>query len=182
MSCLMTGLLMLYASGFSVPTSLWFYPAVFLLCVGVTALFRNPWCRQHRLAIGTAVLLVYLLLLFLCQDTFFGGMRQFGDLAADTLSRAYHAEQAAQASAAGGSAAEIFLILAAVPTTAWFGASLFQKNSLPMSCLLLFPLLVLPVLCGAAKNTAALFLVLLGAVLCMAFARPKRQYRMWGGG
>ena len=182
LSCLMTGLLMLYASGFSVPTSLWFYPAVFLLCVGVTALFRNPWCRQHRLAIGTAVLLVYLLLLFLCQDTFFGGMQQFGDLAADTLSWTYHAEQDVPASAAGGSAAEIFLILAAVPAMLWFGASLFQKNSLLMSCLLLFPLLVLPVLCGAAKNTVALFLVLLGAVLCMAFARPKRQYRMWGGG
>ena len=50
-----------------------------------------------------------------------------------------------------------------------------------MANLLLFPLLVLLALCGAADHTAALFLVLLGIVLCMAFSRPKRQHRMWGG-
>ena len=67
LSCLMGGLMMLFASGFSVPVSLWFYPAAFLLCVGVTALLRNSWCQRHWLAIGTATILLYLLLLFLCQ-------------------------------------------------------------------------------------------------------------------
>ena len=47
--------------------------------------------------------------------------------------------------------------------------------------LLLFPVLVLLGLCGAAKNTGALFLVLLGILLCMAYSKPKRQLRMWGG-
>ena len=181
LSCLMGGLMMLFASGFSVPVSLWFYPAAFLLCVGVTALLRNSWCQRHWLAIGTATILLYLLLLFLCQDTFFRGMRQFGNLVVDTLNRTYNWEPDAPAATISDGAAEIFLLLATFPPMLWFGVSLFQKNSLLMSYLLLFPLLVLLALCGAANNTVALFLVLLGIVLCMAFSKPKRQHRMWGG-
>ena len=175
LSCLMGGPMMLFASGFSVPVSLWFYPAAFLLCVGVTALLRNSWCQRHWLAIGTATILLYLLLLFLCQDTFFRGMRQFGNLVVDTLNRTYNWEPDAPAATISDGAAEIFLILATFPPMLWFGVSLFQKNSLLMSYLLLFPLLVLLALCGAANNTVALFLVLLGIVLCMAFSKPKRQ-------
>ncbi len=172
---------MLATTGFSVPVSLWFYPAVFLLCLGVTALFHSPWCLRHKLPMGMAILLLYLLLLFLCQEPFFGGLRQFGDLVAETLKRTYYGEQNAPAAVVGNGAAEIFLILAAIPAMLWFGVSLFQKNSLLRSDLLLFPVLSLLVLCGAANHTAALFLVLLGIVLSMAFSKPKRQHRMWGG-
>lgn len=177
---LVSGLLMLFVSGFSVPISPWFFPAAALLCTGITALLRGQWYLRHRLAVWLAILLLYLLLLFLYQDAFFRGARQFGGLLADTVNRTYSGEQGASA-AAGGEAADIFLIFAAIPAIIWFGTALFRKNSLLLAGLLLFPLLVLLSLCGAANNTAALFLVLLGFVLCIAFTKPKRQHRMWGG-
>lgn len=172
---------MLATTGFSVPVSLWFYPAVFLLCVGVTALFHSSWCLRHKLPMGTAILILYLLLLFLGQESFFSGLRQFGNLVADTLKRTYSGERNAPEAAVGDGAAEIFWILAAIPAMLWLGLSLFWKNSLLMAELLLFPMLSLLVLCGAANHTAALFLVLLGILLSLAFSKPKRQFRMWGG-
>ena len=181
LSCLMCGLSLLFISGFSVPVSLWFFPAVLLLCAGVTLLFHSPWCQRHWLVAGTAILLLYLLLLFLCQDVFFRGMRQFGNLLADTLNRSYNGGQGPAAAAGAGEAAAYFLLFASFPAMLWLAVSLFRKNSLLMSGLLLFPLLALAALCGAAKNTVALFLILLGILLSVAFLKPKRQHRMWGG-
>ena len=180
--CLAGGLSMLFTSGFSVGVSLWFYPGVFLLCVGITLLFRSEWFARHRLVLWISVLLMYLLALFLCQDAFLRGMGQFGNRMVDTLNQTYNGEPEAAPAAAGADAAEIFLLLAAIPVMVWLAVSLFQKNSLLMAGLLLFPLLALLVLCGAARNTAALCLVMLGIVLSMAFSMPKRQHRMWGGG
>ncbi|MGM9605543.1 MAG: transglutaminase family protein [Faecousia sp.] len=181
LACLAGGLLLLAVSGFSVPVSTWFFPAAFLACGAAAALFRCQWSTRCQLVTGLAVLLGYLLLLFLCQDIFFEGARQLGGLIVDTLNRTYRPEQELASAVTDTDAAEIFLLLAALPAMIWFAAALFQKNSLLMTNLLLFPLLVFLALCGAAKNTAALFLVLLGIVLCMAFSRPKRQRRMWGG-
>ena len=177
---LVSGLLMLFVSGFAVPISPWFFPAAALLCTGITAFLQGQWYLRHRLAGWISILLLYLLLLFLYQDAFFRGAGQFGSLLADTVNRTYSGEQGVSA-AAGGEAADIFLIFAAIPGILWLGSALFRKNSLLMAGLLLLPLLVLLSLCGAAKNTAALFLVLLGFVLCIAFTKPKRQHRMWGG-
>ena len=181
LACLVSGLLLLFVSGFSVPVSLWFFPAVLLLCAGVTLLFHSPWCQRHWLAAGTAILLLYLLLLFLCQNVFFRGMRQFGNLLADTLNRSYNGGQSPAAAAGSGEAAAYFLLLVSFPAMLWLALSLFRKNSLLMSGMLLFPLLALAALCGAAKNTVALFLILLGILLSVAFLKPKRQNRMWGG-
>ena len=180
LACLAGGLLLLFVSGFSVPVSLWFFPAVLLLCILITGFFRGQWHPRRRAAAWIGVLLLYLLLLFLCQDAFFQGADQFGSLLADTLTRTYGAQQGPPG-ALGGERAEVFLLFAAIPAILWLGAALFRKNSLLMASLLLFPLLVLLSLCGAANNTAALFLVLLGFVLCIAYTKPKRQHRMWGG-
>ena len=180
LSCLMSGLLLLFISGFSVPVSLCFLPGLLFMCIGTTALFHSSWCLRHRLVTGITLLILYIFLLFLCQETFFTGVRQFGNLVAETLNRTYNGEQKL-VTAAGGDEAGFFLILVSIPIMIWLGKSLFQKNSLLMANLLLFPLLALLALCGAADHTPALFLVLLGIVLCMVFSRPKRQHRMWGG-
>ena len=180
LSCLMGGLMVLFFAGFSVPVSLWVFPGLLFLCIGTTALFHSSWCLRHRLATGITLLILYLFLLFLCQDAFFTGVRQFAALAGETLNRTYNGEQDL-AAAAGGDEAGIFLMLASIPVMLWLGVSLFQKNSFLMAGLLLFPLLALLALCGAADHVTALFLMLLGIVLCRAFTGPKRQHRMWGG-
>ena len=181
LSCLVSGLLMLFVSGFLIPVHLWFFPVLIVMCTGITALFHSTRCQSHRLVTGVLLLLLYLLVLFLCQDIFLDGMKQFADLAVSALNRTYNGELSALEALSDGSEAEVFLILAAFPVIFWFGVSLFWHNSLLLFYLLLFPLLALLALCGAADNTVALFLVLLGTVLCVAFLKPRRQHRMWGG-
>lgn len=107
LSCLMSGLMLLFISGFSVPVSLWFLPCLLCLCIGTTVLFHSSWCLRHRLATGISLLILYLFLLFLCQETFFAGVRQFGNLVAETLNRTYNGEQKL-VTAAGGDEAGFF--------------------------------------------------------------------------
>lgn len=179
LACLVGGLLMLFVSGFSVPVSRWFFPAALLLCGGLAGYFRSQWSRRHWLLSWTIVLLLYLLALFLRQGSFLAGARQFGNLMVYTLNQTYQGEL--PAAVLDTAEADTFLLLAAVPAITWLAYALFQKNSMALANLLLFPVLVLLGLCGAAKNTGALFLVLLGILLCMAYSKPKRQLRMWGG-
>lgn len=179
LECMVNGLLMLFVSGFSVPVSRWFFPAASILCGAVTVCCRSQWCRRHTLVTFTAFMLLYFLGLFLFQEAFFRGAGQFRALVAETMKRTYQAEQAAAPMST--EEAGLFLFLAAAPGVMWLGTALFQRNSMMMVWLLLFPVLALLVLCGGAKNTAALFLVLLGILLCMAYSRPRRQLRMWGG-
>lgn len=180
LACLTVGLLLLLTTGFSVPISHWFFPGTVLICVLVTLIFHSRVCARYRGAVAVVLLLAYLLTVYLNQDAFLQGMREFGSLISYTAQKTYSAE-ALPAFPGADEKVQVFLLLLSIPGIFWLGMALFSSNLFVLADLLVFPLLALAVLCGGAKNTAALFFILFGMVLGMAFSRPKRQRRMWGG-
>lgn len=181
LASLTLGLMILLVTGFSAAVPQWFYPAVLGMCAGAVLVYRSRLCARFWPAVMLVLLLAYLLILYLNQDTFLRGMRRFGSLISYQMQVEYASENLPPFPGSGGMDAAVFLLLVCAPGTFWLGMSLLVTNRFLAANLLIFPLLAMLALCGAANNTAALFLILFGVVLGMAFCRPKKQRRMWGG-
>lgn len=181
LASLAMGLMMLLVTGFSASVPQWFYPAALGLCAGAVLICRSRLCVRFWPVAASILLLAYLLALFLNQDAFLRGMGRFGSLISYRIQAEYAGENLPPFPGSGGLDVAVFLLLSFVPGVFWLALSLLVSSRFLAANILIFPLLALLALCGAAKNTAALFLVLFGTVLGMAFCRPKRQSRMWGG-
>lgn len=181
LGCLIFGLLILICTGFRVPTEIWFYPAVGVVCLALAAAFQSDFCRKYWPGFLLGAVLLYILLLYLNQAAFLTGMRQFGNLIIETLNRVYSGDLQGLDRTGGADRAQVFLLFVSIPMLAWLSVGLFKANIQLMISVLIFPLLILLMLCGAAGNIPGLFLLTFGIVLSMAFNRPRRQYRMWGG-
>lgn len=181
LSCLVLGLLLLTVTGFSASVPQWFYPAVLLICAAAVLIYRSRFCARYWPGVLIVLLLAYLAVLYLNQEAFLRGMRSFGGLMAYQIQTAYSSDIPVAFPGSGGMDTVVFLLLICVPAVFWLGMSLCVTNGFLPAYLLIFPLVALLSLSGAAHHTAALFLILFGIVLGMTFSRPRKQRRMWGG-
>jgi len=177
---ILLGILTLTVTGFDVPVDWWFYPALLAECSAAVLVCRNAWCRRHRLVSGVTACIIWLAAAWICQGRFISGAREMAALISATLNRNYSGENV---SIAAGDVvdAQIFLIFVSALMAAWLGTAMFQVHQMLMVYILIFPVVVLLALSGAAGNTVGLFMLLVGTLLCMVFMGTKRQFRMWGG-
>lgn len=181
LSCLVCGLMLMIVSGFSVPIPNCF----FLLLMGMTAAAAVKSAIRLKgsasFAVEIAIILCYLLVLYLNQDSFISGVRQLVNLVIDTLNTVYSGSLAHIFPDTGSGEAWLFLTLAAWPVLRLLGKTIIGSDLLLLTNLIVFPVLAVICLCGGANNTLALFMVLFGIMLAGSFSVQRRQYRMWGG-
>ena len=129
------GLLLVLSTGFGIAVPLWVWPAAAAFCAGWALFLRAPQAlRRWGLLAGV---IVYLVVLFICQRNFLAGAQQCaGNIAQSLNARLGSTLPVAQ----GGSAAQLglFLLLAALPVTgALAAAALRRADALLLDLMLL---------------------------------------------
>ena len=118
------GLLLVLSTGFGIAVPLWVWPAAAAFCAGWALFLRAPQAlRRWGLLAGV---IVYLVVLFICQRNFLAGAQQCaGNIAQSLNARLGSALPVAQ----GGSAAQLglFLLLAALPVTGALAAAALRR-------------------------------------------------------
>ena len=118
------GLLLVLSIGFGIAVPLWVWPAAAAFCAGWALFLRAPQAlRRWGLLAGV---IVYLVVLFICQRNFLAGAQQCaGNIAQNLNARLGSALPVAQ----GGSAAQLglFLLLAALPVTGALAAAALRR-------------------------------------------------------
>ena len=118
------GLLLVLSTGFGIAVPLWVWPAAAAFCAGWALFLRAPQAlRRWGLLAGV---IVYLVVLFICQRNFLAGAQQCaGNIAQNLNARLGSALPVAQ----GGSAAQLglFLLLAALPVTGALAAAALRR-------------------------------------------------------
>ena len=182
------GLLLVLSTGFGIAVPLWVWPAAAAFCAGWALFLRAPQAlRRWGLLAGV---IVYLVVLFICQRNFLAGAQQCaGNIAQSLNARLGSALPVAQ----GGSAAQLglFLLLAALPVTGALAAAALRRADALLLDLMLLPVVVLLALAGAAPAVPACLLLLVGwmeawAASCSGQRRQAehsgRSRRRWCGG
>ena len=153
------GLLLVLSTGFGIAVPLWVWPAAAAFCAGWALFLRAPQAlRRWGLLAGV---IVYLVVLFICQRNFLAGAQQCaGNIAQSLNARLGSALPVAQ----GGSAAQLglFLLLAALPVTGALAAAALRRADALLLDLMLLPVVVLLALAGAAPAVPACLLLLAG--------------------
>ena len=134
------GLLLVLSTGFGIAVPLWVWPAAAAFCAGWALFLRAPQAlRRWGLLAGV---IVYLVVLFICQRNFLAGAQQCaGNIAQSLNARLGSALPVAQ----GGSAAQLglFLLLAALPVTGALAAAALRRADALLLDLMLLPVVVL---------------------------------------
>ena len=114
------GLLLVLSTGFGIAVPLWVWPAAAAFCAGWALFLRAPQAlRRWGLLAGV---IVYLVVLFICQRNFLAGAQQCaGNIAQSLNARLGSALPVAQ----GGSAAQLGLFLLLLGPLMWFGIVYF---------------------------------------------------------
>ena len=181
MSLVLTGLFLLVTSGFSLSAGAMSFLILQLIVLGTLVIFRNEWSNSHRFAVGLFLLITYFVVVFILQERIQSGAGQLLNHIIDTLNNSYKGELEMKGMFAAADDSVLVLLVVMAPIAFFLAASLFWINERLLSFVVVFPILILAGLCGAAKNTFALFTILIGMLLCITYTGTKRQRRMWGG-
>ena len=171
------GLLLVLSTGFGIAVPLWVWPAAAAFCAGWALFLRAPQAlRRWGLLAGV---IVYLVVLFICQRNFLAGAQQCaGNIAQSLNARLGSALPVAQ----GGSAAQLglFLLLAALPVTGALAAAALRRADALLLDLMLLPVVVLLALAGAAPAVPACLLLLAGWMGAWAASCSVQRRALWG--
>ncbi|MFR2614179.1 MAG: DUF58 domain-containing protein, partial [Subdoligranulum sp.] len=171
------GLLLVLSTGFDIAVPLWVWPAAAAFCAGWALFLRAPQAlRRWGLLAGV---IVYLVVLFICQRNFLAGAQQCaGNIAQSLNARLGSALPVAQ----GGSAAQLglFLLLAALPVTGALAAAALRRADALLLDLMLLPVVVLLALAGAAPAVPACLLLLAGWMGAWAASCSVQRRALWG--
>ena len=171
------GLLLVLSTGFGIAVPLWVWPAAAAFCAGWALFLRAPQAlRRWGLLAGV---IVYLVVLFICQRNF------FGRCAAVRREHCPKPERPPWQRAAGGpgrSAAQLglFLLLAALPVTGALAAAALRRADALLLDLMLLPVVVLLALAGAAPAVPACLLLLAGWMGAWAASCSVQRRALWG--
>lgn len=180
-SMLTEGMLLLAASGFGISSPIMIFAAAAMLCAACCTAFETKWCSSHRMLTLVFAVVLYLLVLFICQEKFFSGAAGFAGLVSDTLGRVYSGQGTAHLSGQEYGDAGFFVCAVFVPVIVWLAAAVLWVRQMIMVYICIFPAVALLAICGAAGNVLGLFLIMTGIVTCHALLGIRRQGRMWGG-
>ena len=174
------GLLTALNGAFALALPAWVWAGTAVLCLVWLALGRAKLPTVARRAAGLALAVGYLALLFAVQRDFLAGAAQFTDAVSMCLNTRFNAEFAI-ATAPVPAQLGLFVLLAAVPVTAFLAAVTAWRADALLLGLFLLPVVVFALLAGTGSAAVGWLLLLPGWLGACAAARSVPRKRLWGG-
>ncbi|MDY5987400.1 MAG: transglutaminase-like domain-containing protein [Lachnoclostridium sp.] len=169
-------------TGFSLQISAGiFYPALSVLCAAAAVFFFGETGKGRWRILIFAVILVYLVMLFMTQDTFMQGACAAWNAVIRSVNARYDGKLALLAAGAASSQAmTIFLLEVLAPLILILAACVVYRADALWMTLVLFPLTAFVLLTAGKMSVLMLFLFLFGVLSTLAASRSVRKKRMWG--
>ena len=175
------GLLGTAVSGWDIPAeSLWWLLALILSCLLFTGFYRWEKLEGKRRYVVFLVVLVYAVILFLTQDAFSSGAKQFLNAAVSAANRQYHSS--VELFSVSGSSADlnVFLVELAVLLAFVFGAVVVWRPDALVLAVIEFPILAVFFLFAGSPSILPLFALMFAALGVLAASRSYRRRSLWG--
>ncbi len=180
--CLLSGMLMLFLTGFHLASLSWLYGASFAIVLCLTAVFSLDWCRRHAIVLVLGGTLFWFLALLLLQERMSSGGRHLLTQIILKINQVYRGELHLVSAGGSWQDAGIFLLLILIPIASYLFFAVSVKNRTALVVLLLLPFVTVMALLGAAKSAAALFLLFFGMLLSLSLEQTVKRRRMMGRG
>ncbi len=175
------GILMATVTGWDLPVNA---PAVYL-GTAVSAVLASLFFYEGRLE-GKRRYLVFLFvllyagLLFVTQDTFLSGGKQFVNAVVSAVNREYNSSIAVFSQTADAGEMTVFLLEIMLVLTGFLASVVLWRPDALILALAEFPILAVMFLCAGEPSMPALFFLLFGAVGTYASSRSFRRKALWG--
>lgn len=175
------GLLGIAVSGWNMPADpLWWMPALILSCLLFTGFCRWDKLEGKRRYGVFLFVLVYAVVLFLTQNAFTSGAKQFLNAAVSAANRQYHSS--VELFSVSGSVADLNLFLAELTVLLAFvlGAVVVWRPDALVLAVIEFPLLAVFFLFAGSPSILPLFALMFATLGVLAASRSWQRRSLWG--
>lgn len=175
------GLLGIAVSGWNMPADpIWWMPALILSCLLFTGFYRWDKLEGKRRYGVFLFVLVYAVVLFLTQNAFTSGAKQFLNAAVSAANQQYHSS--VELFSVSGSAADLNLFLAELTVLLAFvlGAVVVWRPDALVLAVIEFPLLAVFFLFAGSPSILPLFALMFATLGVLAASRSWQRKRLWG--
>ena len=176
------GLLGMAVSGWCLPADpIWWIPALILSCLLFTGFYRWDKLEGKRRYGVFLFTLVYASVLFLTQDAFTSGAKQFLNAAVSAANQQYRSS--VELFSVSGSASDLNVFLAELTVLLAFvlGAVTVWRPDALVLAVIEFPLLAVFFLFACSPSILPLFALMFAALGVLAASRSWRRRSLWGG-
>ena len=175
------GILMAAVTGWELPVNA---PAVYLgtavSVVLASLFFYEGRLEGKRRYLVFLFVLLYAGLLFVTQDTFLSGGKQFVNAVVSAVNREYNSSIAVFSQTADAGDMTVFLLEIMLVLTGFLASVVLWRPDALILALAEFPILAVMFLCAGEPSMPALFFLLFGAVGTYASSRSFRRKSLWG--
>lgn len=175
------GLLGIAVSGWNMPAdALWWMPALILSCLLFTGFYRWDKLEGKRRYGVFLFVLVYAVVLFLTQNAFTSGAKQFLNAAVSAANQQYHSS--VELFSVSGSVADLNLFLAELTVLLAFvlGAVVVWRPDALVLAVIEFPLLAVFFLFAGSPSILPLFALMFATLGVLAASRSWQRRSLWG--
>lgn len=175
------GLLGIAVSGWNMPADpLWWMPALILSCLLFTGFYRWDKLEGKRRYGVFLFVLVYAVVLFLTQNAFTSGAKQFLNAAVSAANQQYHSS--VELFSVSGSVADLNLFLAELTVLLAFvlGAVVVWRPDALVLAVIEFPLLAVFFLFAGLPSILPLFALMFATLGVLAASRSWQRRSLWG--
>lgn len=175
------GLLGIAVSGWNMPADpLWWMPALILSCLLFTGFYRWDKLEGKRRYGVFLFVLVYAVVLFLTQNAFTSGAKQFLNAAVSAANQQYHSS--VELFSVSGSVADLNLFLAELTVLLAFvlGAVVVWRPDALVLAVIEFPLLAVFFLFAGSPSILPLFALMFATLGVLAASRFWQRRSLWG--
>lgn len=175
------GLLGIAVSGWNMPADpLWWMPALILSCLLFTVFYRWDKLEGKRRYGVFLFVLVYAVVLFLTQNAFTSGAKQFLNAAVSAANQQYHSS--VEFFSVSGRVADLNLFLAELTVLLAFvlGAVVVWRSDALVLALIEFPLLAVFFLFAGSPSILPLFALMFATLGVLAASRSWQRRSLWG--
>lgn len=175
------GLLGIAVSGWNMPADpLWWMPALILSCLLFTGFYRWDKLEGKRRYGVFLFVLVYAVVLFLTQNAFTSGAKQFLNAAVSAANQQYHSS--VELFSVSGSVADLNLFLAELTVLLAFvlGAVVVWRPDALVLAVIEFPLLAVFFLFAGSPSILPLFALMFATLGVLVASRSWQRRSLWG--
>lgn len=175
------GLLGMAVSGWNMPANpIWWMPALILSCLLFTGFYRRDKLEGKRRYGVFLFVLVYAVVLFLTQNAFTSGAKQFLNAAVSAANQQYHSS--VELFSVSGSAADLNLFLAELTVLLAFvlGAVVVWRPDALVLAVIEFPLLAVFFIFAGSPSILPLFALMFATLGVLVASRSWQRKSLWG--
>lgn len=175
------GLLGMAVSGWNMPANpIWWMPALILSCLLFTGFYRWDKLEGKRRYGVFLFVLVYAVVLFLTQNAFTSGAKQFLNAAVSAANQQYHSS--VELFSVSGSASDLNLFLAELTVLLVFvlGAVVVWRPDALVLAVIEFPLLAVFFIFAGSPSILPLFALMFATLGVLVASRSWQRKSLWG--